>query len=174
MGQRQQPGPRWTAKATIDSEEFSSTVREPLTKFFKKALRRNASERFDNAEFMLREWRKCFDRVDEKPTTKHEEDELEKLLDAATFETSITQIGLSNTALEALDTKNILKVRDLLLQKPGRLKRMSGIVGDIRREIIKVADFLRDRLGTPAEAEATQLDMPETEVDDQSPASASV
>ena len=161
-------------EATIDSEQFGSSVREPLTKFFTKALRRDPSERFDNAEEMLRAWRKCFDQVEDKPATDHDESELVKLLGQATFETSITQIGLSNTALEALDTKNMLTVKDLLAYKPGRLKRMSGIVGDVRREIIKVADILRDRLGIPTGAATTQHEAPDTEIDEQAAASASV
>ena len=161
-------------EATIDSEQFGSSVREPLSKFFTKALRRAPEERFDNAEEMLREWRKCFDQVEDKPATDHDEDELVKLLSKATYETSITQIGLSNTALEALDTKNILTVKDLMMRKPGRLKRMSGIVGDVRREIIKVADILRSRLGTPEAADTTQHEAPETEIDEQAATSASV
>ena len=123
---------------------------------------------------MLRAWRKCFDQVEDKPATDHDESELVKLLGQATFETSITQIGLSNTALEALDTKNMLTVKDLLAYKPGRLKRMSGIVGDVRREIIKVADILRDRLGIPTGAATTQHEAPDTEIDEQAAASASV
>jgi serine/threonine protein kinase len=161
-------------EATIDPEQFGSSAREPLTQFFTKALRRDPSERFDNAEEMLRAWRKSFDQVEDKPATDHDESELVKLLGQATFETSITQIGLSNTALEALDIKNMLTVKDLLLYKPGRLKRMSNIVGDVRREIIKVADILRDRLGIPTAAETTQHEAPETEIDEQAAASASV
>ncbi|MDA8564150.1 BREX system serine/threonine kinase PglW, partial [Mariniblastus sp.] len=161
-------------EATIDAEQFGSSARGALTKFFTKALRRDPSERFDNAEEMLRAWRKCFDGASEKPTTHHDEDELDALLAKATFETPISEIGLSNTALEALDTKNIMTVRDLMLRKPGRLKRMSGIVGDVRREIIKVADKLRDRLGTPTESKPTQHDAPETEIDEQAASHASV
>lgn len=161
-------------EATIDAEQFGSSVRGALTEFFTQALRRDPSERFDNAEEMLRAWRKCFDGASEKPTTHHDEDELIALLTKATFETPISEIGLSNTALEALDTKNIMTVGDLLLRKPGRLKRMSGIVGDVRREIINVADKLRDRLGTPAAPQPTQHEAPETEIDQQAAAHASV
>ncbi len=161
-------------EASIDPEQFSSSVREGLTEFFTIALRRKATERFDNAEKMLAKWRKCFESVEEKPSTHHEVSEQNKLLEAATYETPITEIGLTNTALEALDTKNILTVRDLLLRKPGRLKRMSGIVGDVRREIIHVADILRQRLGIPEDSEVTDFVAPETELDEQSTATASV
>lgn len=158
----------------IEPEQFTSSARDQLVKFFKTALHSDPAKRFDNAEKMLTHWRKCFDAVDEKPTTHHDESELRKLLDLATYETPITAIGLGNTALEALDTKNILTVRDLLLRKPGRLKRMSGIVGDVRREIIYVADILRERLGVPSDIDPTDLDSPETQLDDASPESASI
>lgn len=161
-------------EATIDAELFGSSVRGALTEFFTKALRRDPSGRFDNAEEMLRAWRKCFDRIEETPTTHHDEDELVKLLGKATFKTSISQIGLSQTAIEALDTKNIMTVGDLMLRKPGRLKRMSGIVGDVRREIVKVADILRQRLGTPDVVDPTQHDAPDTAIDEQAASNASV
>lgn len=175
--------PRWEGgnspnavdcEVKIDPEQFTSSARDRLVKFFTTALQRDPAKRFDNAEKMLSHWRKCFDATDEKPTIHHDESELRKLLDAATYETPITSIGLGNTALEALDTKNILTVRNLLMRKPGRLKRMSGIVGDVRREIIHVADILRDRLGVPSDVDPTDLEGPETQLDDASPESASV
>ncbi len=56
--------PRWgdgqsepavfVCEATIDADVFEPAVREEMTAFFKKALRRDYRARFDNAEEMLR------------------------------------------------------------------------------------------------------------------------
>ena len=50
---------------TVDAELFDVSLRERLTEFFRKAFRRNVSQRFDNAEEMLREWRHCFEDLDQ-------------------------------------------------------------------------------------------------------------
>ena len=48
-------------EATIESEHFDPALRDGLTAFFAKALRREARERYDNAAEMLRAWRRVFD-----------------------------------------------------------------------------------------------------------------
>lgn len=155
-------------EATIDPESFDTSVREQLTKFFTKALRRNPKERFDNAEEMLRGWRHCFEGVEERPTTEHAEwDEIQKRLANAGWATPVAELGLSSSALDALDRKNVLTVRDLLAIKTGRLKRMSGIVGEVRRQIIEVANALRARLGSPPDRKPATVTGLETDFDDQ-------
>ena len=47
-------------EATIDGDAFEPAVREGLTAFFEKALRRDYRERFDNAQEMLRAWQQLF------------------------------------------------------------------------------------------------------------------
>src|SRR5262249_53909020 len=69
------PLPRWgdgttdpshlECEATIDPELFDAGLRDRLTPFFRKAFRRDVAQRFDNAEEMLREWRHCFEDLDE-------------------------------------------------------------------------------------------------------------
>ena len=49
---------------TIDAELFDASLRERLSEFFRKAFRRDVSQRFDNAEEMLREWRHCFEDIE--------------------------------------------------------------------------------------------------------------
>jgi serine/threonine protein kinase len=43
-------------EVTLNADRFDPHLREGLTAFFEKGLRRNYKERFDNAEQMLREW----------------------------------------------------------------------------------------------------------------------
>jgi serine/threonine protein kinase len=50
-------------EATIEAELFDADLRDSLTDFFSQALRRNPSERFDNADEMLRTWRLCFEGI---------------------------------------------------------------------------------------------------------------
>ena len=47
-------------EATVDADAFEPAVREGLTAFFGRALRREFGERFDNAQEMLRAWRQVF------------------------------------------------------------------------------------------------------------------
>ena len=47
-------------EATIDADAFEPAIREGMTAFFRKALRRDYRARFDNAEEMLRAWRQLF------------------------------------------------------------------------------------------------------------------
>ncbi len=60
-------------EATIDAEVFDASIRDQLTAFFTKALRRNPAERFDNAEEMLRAWRNCFEGVVQPKFTEQED-----------------------------------------------------------------------------------------------------
>lgn len=136
---------------TLDPELFDSALREPLTEFFSQAFRRNISERFDNAEEMLRDWRECFAGLDEPGTLSDHADEsqLQKLLADATFDTHIHELGLGTRATNALDRANILTVEDLLTVPVRKLLRLRGVGNKTRREITAAVKILRDRLGKP-------------------------
>ena len=56
-------------EATLNTEAFDPNVREGLSAFFEKALRRDFRQRFDNAEEMLRAWRRLFDEARQPTTT---------------------------------------------------------------------------------------------------------
>ncbi len=137
---------------TIEPEMFDSSLREGLTAFFQKAFRRDVTERFDNAEEMLTAWRDCFKDIEESEPVSDlaDESKLRELLAAATYDTSIAELGLGTRATNALDRANILTVEDLLTTTLRRLSRLPG-VGDVtRREITAAAKILRARLGTPS------------------------
>ena len=57
--------PRLTEdEATIAVDRFDPALRDGLTVFFSRALRRDPTERFGNAEEMLRAWRDAFSPLD--------------------------------------------------------------------------------------------------------------
>jgi hypothetical protein len=48
-------------EVTLDAEKFDTVIREKLLEFFRKALKRDFRQRFDNTDEMLRGWRKIFE-----------------------------------------------------------------------------------------------------------------
>ena len=136
---------------TIEAELFDPALREPFADFFSQACRRDISERFDNAEEMLRQWRKCFEGLDEPgpPTDQADESLLQELLAEATFDTQTTELGLGTRATNALDRANILTVEGLLTVPMRRLLGLHGVGNKTRREITAAVKVLRNRLGKP-------------------------
>lgn len=147
-------------EATIDGDLFDASLRDSLTEFFQKAFRRNPEERFDNAREMLDAWRDCFVGIDEPATLSDHEDENEirRLLDSATFDTHIPELGLGTRATNALDRANILTVEDLLTVPMRRLLRLRGVGNRTRREIGAAVRILRERLGIPQRNELPDAD----------------
>jgi serine/threonine protein kinase len=138
-------------EATLDGELFDPALRETLVPFFTKALRRDAGERFDNAEVMLREWRECFKALGPPDAASEiDEAELRQRLAEATFDSSIHELGLGTRATNALDRANVLTVEDLLGMPMRRLLRLRGVGNKTRREIASAVKLLRERLGNPA------------------------
>lgn len=147
-------------EATIDGDLFDASLRDALVEFFQKAFRRNPEERFDNARQMLDAWRECFLGIDEQATRSDHEDEaaIRQLLQSATFDTHIPELGLGTRATNALDRANILTVEDLLTVPMRRLLRLRGVGNRTRREIGTAVRILRERLGNPQRREAPEGD----------------
>lgn len=145
---------------TLEPERFDRSLRDRLVDFFAQALRRRPEERFDNAEEMLRCWRRCFEGIDEPGSLLDTDDEsiLESLLAEATFATPIADLGLGPRATHALDLANLLTVEDLLLAPPRRLARLRGVGHRTRREILASVKILRRRLGLPSDVGAEEDD----------------
>ena len=140
-------------EVAIDEELFDPSLREALVPFFKKALRRDARERHDNAEEMLRDWRDCFAAIEAAgAATEADEEELRQRLQEAEFESSIHELGLGTRATNALDRANVLTVEDLLTVPMRRLLRLRGVGNKTRREIAAAVKILRDHLGNPPDA----------------------
>lgn len=144
-------------EATLDAELFDPALRETLVPFFARALRRNAAERFDNAEVMLQEWRRCFEVSGlAGPATELDEEELRRRLAEATFDSSIHELALGTRATNALDRANVLTVEDLLATPMRRLHRLRGVGFKTRREITAAVKLLRERLGNPPAGEQAE------------------
>ncbi|MEY2979677.1 MAG: Serine/threonine-protein kinase PknA, partial [Cyanobacteriota bacterium] len=148
---------------TIDSERFDANLRYGLSDFFSQAFARKLSDRFDNAEEMLRAWRECFEVLEDPSTTSdHEtEEEWEANLREATLKTSVLNLGLSLRATNALDRINVLTVEDLLEVHYRKLSRLPGVGNQTRREISTVAKVLRRRLKTEANSEEEDANLSE-------------
>jgi serine/threonine protein kinase len=152
-----------TTEITINPEAFDPGLREGLTAFFQRACRRDPKQRFDNAEQMLTAWRECFKHIDQEVPLSDQADETQfrELLAAATFDTSVAELGLGTRAANALDRANILTVEDLLTVSMRRLLRLRGVGNKTRREISVAVKILRERLGTPTRETAAATDQPE-------------
>ncbi|MCO6436553.1 MAG: BREX system serine/threonine kinase PglW [Phycisphaerae bacterium] len=145
------------AEVTIDAERFDPNLREQFGKFFAKALRRNARDRFDNAQDMLDAWQGIFRTATATLTTTIEEDEVDNaaLVAAATTETNVSELGLGAAAVDALDRINVVKVSELLRVQGRRLARMRGVGNKTRKRILAVKKALRERLGVTTETNGT-------------------
>lgn len=139
---------------TIDAELFDPGLREQLSAFFRKAFRRDIRQRFDNAEEMLREWRRCFEDLERTDSVSNEANEaaLRALLAHATIDTTLHELGLGTRAVNVLDRANLLTVEDLLTFPMRRLLRLRGVGTKTRREIASAVNILRERLDVSAAA----------------------
>ncbi len=143
-------------EATIDAELFDSSLRESLTSFFRQALRRDPSRRFDNAEEMLRAWRHAFEGIEPADVVRDAEDEAQRQarLASATPATTIAELGLGTRATNALDRANVLTVADLLAAPMRRLLRLRGVGNKTRREIATAVRILRAGFARPPPVKA--------------------
>lgn len=146
--------PRWgdgqTAPAMLDDEvtiefdAFDPVVRQPLTEFFAKALRRDFRERYDNAEDMLRAWRSVFERA--STTHPAAADGFEAIALTTTAQTTMAELGYSLEAQDVLERMAIHNARELLAVDRIRFRYLRGVGDRIRKEIrLKAKDLARLR-----------------------------
>ena len=151
---------------TIEPEFFEVDLREDFTEFFGQAFRREISERFDNAEEMLRAWRSCFESLEPNTLSEHGSDpEIEARLAQAELTTKLVELGLGTRVMNVLDRMNVITVHDLLAVPVRQLSRLRGVGNATRRDITKQAKLLRDRLGAVASQDGFDEDLPGTVVD---------
>jgi len=137
-------------EATIDPELFDPTVRDGLSNFFTRALRRNTSERFESAEKMLEEWRRIFEHIDRTSSSSEGEVDpaaVEAAVTEARLDSAITLLPFTVRAMSVLQRLNVHRVSDLLAQRVSRLYRLSGVGNRTRREIAEMWQKLDQRLG---------------------------
>lgn len=119
-------------EVTIAPDRFDPSLRDGLTAFFTKALRREARERFDNALEMLRAWRRIFEEVRQPPT---DADAFDAIARRANHATTIVELGLSLEAQNVLDQMGIHSVRELLAVDRVRFRYLKGVGDKVRKEI---------------------------------------
>ena len=144
-------------EATIDADAFEPAVREDLVGFFAKALRRDYRRRFDNAQEMLRAWRRIF-LAAARPETATGDPGPPPLLvpDAeARLDTLLSELGLSARGLSAVERMNVRTVEDLLRFPLVHVNRMRGVGSRTRRELTELARRLAARFPEAAEAPKT-------------------
>lgn len=131
-------------EVTLDPELFDASVREALSTFFAKALQREHTGRFDNAEEMLHAWRDVFasaEKADQRSTSTVAEPQSEAAepagfrLDGADRSTQLAAVGLSNRALNALERRGAQTVGELLRLTMAQITATPGIGTKTRREI---------------------------------------
>ncbi len=130
-------------EVTLDTELFDPHLRERLTEFFNRALRRNPTERFDNAEQMLKAWRAVFADLDRSTSSTDSGDADEKTLDErmeavlseVTRDSTLTSLPFTLRAQSVLQRLNLTRVHDLLEMQVFRIYRLPGVGNRTRREI---------------------------------------
>jgi serine/threonine protein kinase len=132
-------------EVTIASNLFDSQIREPLTRFFTKALRRDPEERFDTAVEMRIAWHNAFSEARFTESRLPDPTEFQRALDSATLETPILSLNLSTRAQNVLERENVNTVRDLVATPTARFRRLRGVGDKTRKEIVDVISALRTR-----------------------------
>ena len=123
-------------EATIESDVFDPVTRESFTGFFRKALKRDYSERYDNAEDMLRAWRAIFAaRQTVHPSEGGAESGLPDIAMTATPLTTMAELGYSLEAQDVLERMGIHNARELLAVDRIRFRYLRGVGDKIRKEI---------------------------------------
>ena len=134
-------------EANLFPERFSADLREQLIGFFQRALRRDFSQRFDNARQMRDAWLAVFAELDQTPQGGDPVTTIARatLIEKAQLSTQLVELGLSTRAANAVDKINAITVRDLLQYSIWRLNRLSGVGKKTQREITDLHRDLRVR-----------------------------
>src|SRR6266540_1173331 len=133
-------------EATLKTESFDPALRDQLAAFFERAFRRDARQRFDAPEEMLRAWRNVFEAARQAEPASTDETSIDlAALANATPATEIFLLGLSVRAERALAKLGVVTVEDLLAVSLRRLDRMPNVGAKTQREIRRVVAELRKR-----------------------------
>ena len=148
-------------EVTIDRDVFDPMVREHLSGFFAKALRRDYRDRFDHAESMLRAWRAVFS--ESRASAPAMEDEgFAALARQASGTTTMAELGYSLDAQEVLERLGIHNARELLAQDRVRFRYLRGVGDRIRSEIrLRAKELARLRPDLAPQLDSLQVAEPE-------------
>ncbi|EAZ99557.1 BREX system serine/threonine kinase PglW [Marinobacter sp. ELB17] len=131
----------------VDRTLFDPSIRDRVVDFFKRALIRDARERFASAGDMLREWRKIFHqaRTDTQHSTVHP-GQRSCPINEARLDTQIGLLELSPQALDTLSRRNINTVAELIKLNRSRVRVLTGVGVKTRNELSEVIGQLQERL----------------------------
>lgn len=133
-------------EVTLDASRFDPDLREAMTAFFRKALRRDYKQRFENSLEMLKAWRKLFEQAERQAPAEPSEDVLlGEAIASAALDTPLAQLGLGTRSLNVLDRANVIDVRGLLQLHPLAINTMRGVGVKTRKEIMAVTRRLSAR-----------------------------
>src|SRR6185312_14839655 len=111
-------------------------TREGFTAFFAKALKRDYSQRYDNAEDMLRAWRTIFAARQTVHTGDGSaESGVAAIAMTATPLTTMAELGYSLEAQDVLERMGIHNARELLAVDRIKFRYLRGVGDKIRKEI---------------------------------------
>lgn len=147
-----------TVEATIDSNLIDAVVRDDLTSFFRRALKRDASERFESASEMALAWHNTFENAkasDSRPPSNS--GLIAAALESATPDTPVAQLGLGSRAESALDRENVLTVAEFLALSIPRIRAIKGIGAETRKDLTNALKRLRERFPEPEAAKTSVL-----------------
>ena len=130
----------------IEADLFDPSVREELTAFFRRALRRKPSERFDTIHEMKRAWDHAFARSDHAAVTETALAAADIDLSELTRETPLAELPLSAKVRNAAERLGAVTAGDLMVVPPASLVRLSGIGAATRRELAHLARRFREEL----------------------------
>ena len=141
-------------EASIDADAFEPAIREGMTAFFRKALRRDYRARFDNAEDMLRAWRQLFLAAARPETDTDHPSPTPRFIGIAEagLDTLLGALGLSARGMNAVERIGVRTVQDLLRFPLIQVNRMRGVGSRTRRELTDLARRLAERFPDAARA----------------------
>ena len=129
-------------EATIALDRFDPALRDTLGGFFDRAFRREAAERFDTAEVMLREWERAFAPLERAADLPESIEVISRRLHAGS---TIAEVGYGIEARAVLNEHmGIHTVRQLLAVPRQKFRYLTGVGDRIRREIQERAKRLAE------------------------------
>lgn len=152
-------------EVVIDHVLLDPTLAGELSAFFERALRRDARERFDTAEEMLRAWRRVFEDAGREPTTEDGAAvDPAEVADRVALDDPLVALGTNARISDALRRTGAETVRDLLSISLLDLNRLRGVGNQTRRDALRIVQALRKRFEEEAAARASPSTQVESEV----------
>jgi len=133
-------------EVSIDLRLLDPSVADALAPVLRKALARDATQRYDTPTDLAAAWDQAFESIE-----IGDRDEADRRAEEATLSTPLESAGLSPRALSALEQYQVVTVGDLLELDPLELSRVPGATQTVKDELRARAVAWRARLTGAAE-----------------------